>query len=327
MSAQSGRPPLPAMSERLTAMAFQPMSKGEAQARRKCTSSTTTSVVASRSAPGSGRSTAVSSPMPISTRSAGPRRAIRRMSRISSSSPAAELPAADLPAADLPAADLPAADLPAADLVVRWRPSRDSHRAREQEKVAQERLALAREDRLGVELDALDSEAPVAQPHDLADLGPRRHFEVFGQALVQHDERVVARRFEVLRKSLEDTAAVVVDARGLAVHLLAGAGHGASEGLADRLVPETDAQDGRALVQAADEGQRDAGAVRISGARGDDDPVGGHARDFFDGDLVVAHDAHRGALLAEVLDEVVRERVVVVEDEDHGWPSCRPRSC
>ena len=114
-----------------------------------------------------------------------------------------DLSAADLPAADLPAADLPAADLPAVDWVVRRRPSRDSHRTREPEEIPEERLALAREDGLGMELDALHREAPMPQSHDLAVLGPRRHLEIGRQTLVEHDERVVARRLEILREPLE----------------------------------------------------------------------------------------------------------------------------
>ena len=81
------------------------------------------------------------------------------------------------------------------------------------------------------------------------------------------------------------------------------------------------------MVQAADEGQRDAGAVRIAGARGDDDSVWCLALDFLDGDLVVARHAHDGALLAQVLDEVVGERVVIVEDEDHERESWRAPAC
>ena len=45
-------------------------------------------------------------------------------------------------------------------------------------------------------------------------------------------------------------------------------------------------------------------------------PSASRADDLVDRDLVVAHDLHLGAELAEVLVEVVGERVVVVEEED-----------
>ena len=54
-------------------------------------------------------------------------------------------------------------------------------------------------------------------------------------------------------------------------------------------------------------------------------------RDLVDRDGVVAHDLHVGAELAEVLHEVVGERIVVVDDADHGsrhvrGPAARARA-
>ena len=43
----------------------------------------------------------------------------------------------------------------------------------------------------------------------------------------------------------------------------------------------------------------------------------GFAADVVDGARVVAHDAQLGAQLAEILDEVVGERIVVIDDENH----------
>src|SRR5574341_412304 len=80
-SAQRGRPPMAAMSERFTASDFQPRSAGWAQRRRKCTSSIRRSVVARSRRPAPGSSTAQSSPMP--TRTPGRRPDARRMISIS----------------------------------------------------------------------------------------------------------------------------------------------------------------------------------------------------------------------------------------------------
>ena len=90
------------------------------------------------------------------------------------------------------------------------------------------------------------------------------HLQCGRQAVVLDDEGVVAGRLEVLRKAFEDAPTVVMDARGLAVHLPAGAGHLSPEGLPDGLVPETDAEDGRARVQSPDQVERDSGAVGIA---------------------------------------------------------------
>ena len=61
---------------------------------------------------------------------------------------------------------------------------------------------------------------------------------------------------------------------------------------------------------------RDAGVLRPRWTRADDDAVELPGRDLLDADLVVARDLDVGAQLAQVLVEVVGERVVVVEQQD-----------
>src|SRR5262245_49012511 len=202
-----------------------------------------------------------------------------------------------------------------------WSP-RDSRgpppRAAAAEEVREQRLALPREDRLGMELHALDRELAVAHRHDLAVVRPSRELERLGAALALDHQAVVARRLERARQAGEEPAPVVVDLRGLAVHQRARAHHTPAEGLADALVPEADAEHrDAALREGADRGDGDAGVGRPARARRDDERVGrareqlGHGRD------VVADDLDVRAELAQVLDEVVREGVVVI---DHQQP-------
>src|SRR3954467_4515423 len=85
-SVSRGVPPIAAMSERLTASAFQPMSDGELKRRSKWTSSTSASVVRISSAPRGGSTTAASSPIgTVSQEGGAPRRA--RMAAIRPRSP------------------------------------------------------------------------------------------------------------------------------------------------------------------------------------------------------------------------------------------------
>src|SRR5712692_3926162 len=211
-------------------------------------------------------------------------------------------------------------DVATRNLEVRRCPSGRGHRARQSEEVAQERLALARQDGLRVELDTLHGQMPMAQAHDLAVLSSRGDLEDGGETLVEHHQRVVARGIEVLLEPREHPAAIVMDAGGLAVHLLARARDGAPERLADGLVPETDAENRRGRVEASDQTERDARAVRIARPRGDDDALGLESLHLVERDLVVARHVHAGAQLAHVLDEVVGERVVVVQHENHDLP-------
>src|SRR5258708_25970369 len=85
-NASRGVPPIAATSERLTANAFHPMSRGVLKRRSKWTPSTSPSVVRISSAPRSGFTTAASSPMPMSSHggAAGTR---ARIPAISSRSP------------------------------------------------------------------------------------------------------------------------------------------------------------------------------------------------------------------------------------------------
>src|SRR6185369_10545450 len=158
--------------------------------------------------------------------------------------------------------------------------------------------------------------------------GAGGNLKIGGEALVEHDERVVARGLEALGQRLEDATVVVLDARRLAVHLLRRPRHRSPERLADGLMAEADAEDRGGLVKAMDEGEGDAGAVRSSRAGGDHDTFGGEARDLLHGDPVVADHPHGRAQLTQILDQVVGEGIVVVENEDHAgacWDTRRAR--
>jgi hypothetical protein len=116
----------------------------------------------------------------------------------------------------------------------------------------------------------------------------------------------------------------VLDRRRLAVHGHV-ADHAPAEGLGQRLVTQAHAQRPHArLGEAAHRLDRDAGLVGRARPGRDDDAVGSALQQLVDRRDVVAHDVDLRAELAEDLDEVVRERVVVVDDEDarHGQSGC-----
>jgi hypothetical protein len=61
----------------------------------------------------------------------------------------------------------------------------------------------------------------------------------------------------------------------------------------------------------------DAGFLRGAGSGRKQDAFRVHRLDLSYGHFVVAANLHLGAQFAKVLDEVVSERIVVIEDEDH----------
>ena len=171
-----------------------------------------------------------------------------------------------------------------------------------------------------MELHALDGERAVAQAHDLALRGPRGDLEAVGQRRALDDQRVVARRLERARQPREDARAVVLDRRGPPVHQPRRAHHLAAERL--RRSPDgrgTRRAAGRlpanarisSSVMPASSGVHGPGEIRMpSGARALDTR---RRRSRRCGTTSTSRPE-----LAEVLHEVVGERVVVVDDEDHG---------
>ncbi len=92
--------------------------------------------------------------------------------------------------------------------------------------------------------------------------------------------------------------------------------HPASEGLPDGLVAETDAQDGDLFVEAPDDVEGDARLIRGAGAGGQDNGLRCHGLDLLQGRLVVPPDNHVFSELAQVLDQVVGKRVVIIDHQD-----------
>jgi len=170
-----------------------------------------------------------------------------------------------------------------------------------------------------MELDAFERQRAVAHPHHVA-LGRERGRAQRVGELVDH-QRVIERRQGRVRYAGEDAGTVVAHRGGLAVSGNPGAAHARAEGHTDRLVPETHAEHRHGIGRAAlDHVERGARAIGSAGARRQH-----HARRAARGERaggygVVADHLHVGSERLDELDEVVGERVVVVDDEDPGPP-------
>ena len=109
----------------------------------------------------------------------------------------------------------------------------------------------------------------------------------------------------------------MVDEGLVPVHGL-GAYDASTEVLPDRLVAETDPQDGELRWSQAQALARRTCSCRTSGAGPDQEPRRPHGLDRGPIRAVGAHDFDLGAELLEELSEVEGERVAVVEDHDHS---------
>ena len=186
--------------------------------------------------------------------------------------------------------------------------------------VAQQVMAELREDRLRMKLDPLHGQAPVANPHDFAIVGPGCNFELLRQGFALDDERVVACSFERLRDTAENALARVVNGRYFAMHQLPGVHDPAAEGLPDALVAETYAEDRDLTRKALDQRHRDAGFVGRARSGRNHDVRRPQRSHFFERYFVVAKHDDLLFQLTEVLHQVVRERIVVVDHEQHVRP-------
>ena len=156
------------------------------------------------------------------------------------------------------------------------------------------------------------------RPMMMPSVGLGRDLEGGRQARALDDQRVIARHLELVGQALEQPCAAIADRRQLAVHRLGRADHLAAVDLADRLVAEADAEQRDRRPGLGDQVEADAGLVGRARPRRQHDRLRLHADRRVDGDLVVAEDLARRTELAQEVDEVIGEAVVVIDQEQHG---------
>jgi len=167
-----------------------------------------------------------------------------------------------------------------------------------------------------VELDPFDEQRAVPEPMTTPSLVVARHLEIVGHRVGVHDERVVPCGHEGIREPIEDAGTAVVDLRRLPCISRAAGTTPAAEGLADALVPQTHPEYGQLSAEPVEHRKADAGVFLDARARRDQNGVRPLPPDAHQVDGVVAKDHRIGSELAELLDQVVDERVVVVHDQD-----------
>src|SRR5206468_8025597 len=138
-----------------------------------------------------------------------------------------------------------------------------------------------------------------------------------GECVQRHDERMVAGGLKRIVHVEEESASGMDHRGGLPEHEPVSAHHLPAEHLPDALVPEADSQNGNFPGEPLDDSTADPGVARASRARLDHDGLGVPPHGVLDGDLVVPDHVRGTAQLAQILDEVPGEGVVVVDHEDH----------
>src|SRR6185503_3863971 len=120
--------------------------------------------------------------------------------------------------------------------------------------------------------------------------------------------------------SRKNRLAVMTDLRSFAMHQFRRADHASAKCLSDRLVTQTHAQQRYLSREPFDYVESDSSVVRRPGSRRDDDAFRTQLiLDLIERDLIVPAHLDRLTKLAEILNEVVSKRVVVVDDEKHQF--------
>ena len=126
---------------------------------------------------------------------------------------------------------------------------------------------------------------------------------------------MVPGRHEGIIEPAERTGADVVHGADLAMNHRRCAHDSGAIGDTDRLVAEAHAEHRHGAAERPYEGDAHARLLGDPRTRGHHDRGWIRSRDVLDGQRIVALDHHRCAELSQVLHEVERERVVVVDDQ------------
>src|SRR5439155_15427577 len=171
---------------------------------------------------------------------------------------------------------------------------------------------------LGVKLHAFGLVTPMPHTHDDAVIGLRGDRKLAGQGFALDDQGMIASRGKGIREFPKDILTVVMNLARLAVEKFRRANHFSTERRTDRLVSEANAKDREFSGKPPNQLDADSRVLWCAWSRRNHDAFGLAARNFLHGNLVVAMHFDIAAQLAEILRQVIRKRVVVIEQKNHG---------
>src|SRR6202171_1844800 len=165
----------------------------------------------------------------------------------------------------------------------------------------------------------MQRELSMLQSHDLAFSRFCADGELIGQSLRRDDERMIARSGKWVWQSGENARPIVMDLRGFAVHQPLRLDNLSAKNFRDALVTQANTEQWHARREPAHDFfaySRFAGACR-SGRDANMRRL--QPGNFINREGVVTPNNGFTAKLAKILDEVVGERIVIIEDEQHGF--------
>ncbi len=188
------------------------------------------------------------------------------------------------------------------------------------QKIGDQPRTLFGEETLWVKLHAFDGHRLVTNPHQFIAIGPRRDLEVRRERIALKRQRMVSRRDERIRQAVVDAMAVVMDGTRLTVHEPFRTDDAPAKRLPDALMTKANAEDWNPTAQLFDNVNADPGFVGRAWPRRDDDVRRVQRGDLVHRNLIVANNLHLARVVQRTnrLHEVVRKRVVVIDNQDHA---------
>ena len=172
-------------------------------------------------------------------------------------------------------------------------------------------------DAFRVKLDPMHRMAFMGQSHNQAVFSFRRKLKTIGQAVLVHNQRMIAGRSKRAVKSLEKSFAFVMDITDLAMHQVRRADDFTAIYLTNGLMTKTDAEDRQGAVGLFDQIKTNSRNVRCAGAGGQDNAfnlaVGFFIQDFFNRYGIIAEYFDINADFPHVMIEVIGKAVIVID--------------
>ncbi len=168
-----------------------------------------------------------------------------------------------------------------------------------------------------MKLDAMNGVLLMLHSHYYAVLGLSRDAEYLRQRIPFNYERVIPGRREPLCNAGKDVATIVLNQTGLAMHQSRSMNDPTTEDLADRLVPKADAKNGYGTSKAVDHLHADTGVSRPSWTGGYEYPGRIEVADLCQRNRIVSKYRNLVHPLRNDMHQVIGERVVIVDDENH----------
>lgn len=181
------------------------------------------------------------------------------------------------------------------------------------EKVLQEQMTMLGSNAFRVKLHAVYGEVLVGEPHDQAAIGIRRRGEVLREARPLNHKRMIACGLEGRIDAAKNTGAVMMDFGKFAVDRGGRAHDFAAKRFANRLMAETNTEDGNFGGSGFDEVEANAGLFRRAWARRQDNSIGISGKYGRACDLIIAVDADLLAQFTEIVHQVEGKAVVIVD--------------